>query len=113
MTDITSHILDTSGGAPAAGVTVTLMVNGKDGWRALASDTTNEDGRISAFDATELAPSNHTFRLSFDTGTWFEQQGLPVFFPLVDITFNIDPAQPHYHVPLLLNPFGYSTYRGS
>ncbi len=111
---ITSHVLDTSLGRPASGIRIELhQRSADDSWALLGSDVTNEDGR-----AKELCPAGFNLapgvlRLTFYTGDYFARSGVASFYPLVEITFEIsDPAQ-HYHVPLLLNPFGYSTYRGS
>jgi 5-hydroxyisourate hydrolase len=110
---ISTHVLDTSSGRPAQGVSVALEVLGASGsWLSVARYTTDLDGRVRELgSATELA--GKTCRLRFETGAYFAAQGAPVFFPYVDIAFVIDPDRDRYHVPLLLSPFGYSTYRGS
>lgn len=110
---ISTHVLDTSSGRPAAGVSVTLEVLGASGnWLHVALDMTDADGRVRELaNARELA--GKTCRLRFETGPYFAAQGLPVFFPYVEVAFVIDAARDRYHVPLLLCPFGYSTYRGS
>ncbi len=100
MSQVTTHVLDTAAGRPAAGVTVTL--EGDDG--VVATATTDTDGRVSDLGPQQLAPA--TYRLRFDTG-----EHSP-FFPEVVIAFTVD-GDAHFHVPLLLSPFGYSTYRGS
>ena len=105
---ITTHVLDTSRGKPAAGVPVTLersTANGK--WSAVGSGKTDKDGRLRT-----LAPGTvkkGTYRLTFDTSSYFRQ----TFYPQVIIIFNVADGAEHYHVPLLLSPWGYSTYRGS
>ena len=110
---ITTHVLDTSLGQPAAGVSVALEVLATGGgWTAVARGMTDADGRI-----RELLPdarkSERRYRLVFDTAAYFSARGVAAFYPVVMVVFDIaDPAQ-HYHVPLLLSPFGYSTYRGS
>ena len=109
MTHLTTHVLDTAGGRPAAGVTVELRAADV----VVARGATDADGRIS-----ELGPDrldDGTYSLRFDTGAYFRSQGLAdgdVFFPEVVVTFAVT-GEEHYHVPLLLSPFGYSTYRGS
>jgi 5-hydroxyisourate hydrolase len=114
MSAITTHVLDTSSGNPAAGIPVVLQRKTHSaGWQALAEGTTNVDGRIN-----DLFPENEAFlpghyRLIFDTGAYFLLRNLECFFPQVTVSFVVKDAQQHYHVPLLLNPFGYSTYRGS
>ncbi len=114
MSPITTHILDTSLGRPAEGIFVTLDQHNDDdeSWETLAVGVTNGDGRIA--DLLERAPlSSGTYRLIFALTQYFELQKIKSFYPQVTIEFQIvDPAQ-HYHVPLLLSPFGYSTYRGS
>lgn len=108
MSTLSTHVLDTSAGRPAAGVQVTLL--DADG-RALGEGTTDADGRVGAIGPEQLDAGD--YRLRFDTGAWFAAAGTSAFYPEVVIAFTIaDPAQ-HFHVPLLLNPFGYSTYRGS
>ncbi len=113
MSPITTHVLDTSLGRPAAGVAVTLEIETAGQWRKLASRATNADGRV-----VDLVPEGRPverglYRLCFETGVYFEAQGVLSFHPRIRVEFAIrDPAQ-HFHVPLLLSPFGYTTYRGS
>ena len=108
MSSISTHVLDTARGAPAAGVAASLEVLTGGEWIHLAKATTNADGRIAQFAAADAALPPGIYRLRFDTGAY--QAG---FYPEVTITFRMDSADQHYHVPLLLSPFGYSTYRGS
>ena len=108
---ITTHILDLGSGRPAAGVSVSLEQQTDTGWRELASATTDADGRI--LDAFPLKVDAGTYRLTFDTQGYFQQQEKRCFYPSVTIAFCLDEADAHYHVPLLLNQWGYSTYRGS
>ena len=105
MSGITTHVLDTARGRPAAGVPVTLerVVNGR--WEAVGRGLTDADGR--ARELLSSAPADGRYRLTFDTGAYSR------FFPEVSVTFVVADGEDHYHVPLLLNPFGYSTYRGS
>ena len=113
MSTITTHVLDTSQGQPAAGVPVTLEVEAAGGWQLVGKGITNADGRTSDLIAEEITLEAGVYRLIFDTAKYFATQGTEGFYPEITITFKLaDPAQ-HYHVPLLLNPFGYSTYRGS
>lgn len=108
---ITTHVLDTSRGRPAEGVPVRLDVRMDDGWRSLGSSLTDRDGR--AQDLFTGDPPAGTYRLTFGTATYFAFNGVEGFYPLVEVVFEVrDPSQ-HHHVPLLLSPFGYSTYRGS
>ena len=113
MIGITTHVLDTSLGRPASGVLITLERNDKGGgWTTVGSGTTDADGRIAPL-LGERRATPGTYRITFDTGGYFAQSGTPTFFPSVSITFEIGEGEEHYHVPLLVSPFGYSTYRGS
>ena len=112
MSGITTHVLDTSRGRPAAGVPVTLEIEAAGGWSLVGKGTTNVDGRVSDLVAG-ASISAGVYRLIFDTATYFAAQNINGFYPQVTVTFKIEDASQHYHVPLLLNPFGYSTYRGS
>ena len=113
ISPITTHILDTATGHPAQGVPVTIKVlNGLE-WVELASRTTNADGRITDLLPSDSPLSKALYQIRFDTQAYFKAQSTTSFYPYVEVTFQItDPAQ-HYHIPLLLSPFGYSTYRGS
>jgi len=112
MSAITTHILDTSRGQPAAGVRVTLALRAEDDWRPLASGVTDRDGRIG--DLLDPGPvALGTYRLHFDIGPYFRQLDQAAFYPWAEIVFTVADGSQHYHVPLLLNPFGYATYRGS
>jgi 5-hydroxyisourate hydrolase len=114
MSMITTHVLDTSLGRPAAGVPVRLEIqSGDQTWKTVGQGTTDADGRASQLLSASTNPSAGTYRLTFDTGAYFKAQGKKSFYPEVSVVFSVhDPAQ-HYHVPLLLSPYGYSTYRGS
>ena len=114
MSAITTHVLDTSRGRPASGVSVRLELESAGGvWQQIGQGATDADGR-----ARDLLPEGFPFtggvyRLTFETGPYFAAQEIEAFYREVAIVFTVsDPAQ-HYHVPLLLSPFGYSTYRGS
>jgi 5-hydroxyisourate hydrolase len=110
---ISSHVLDTALGLPARGLTVHLDLLVADGtWRRVATAVTNDDGRVHAL-ADANALSEQTCRLSFETGAYFATAGRPIFFPRVEVIFLLAAGPSHYHIPLLLSPFGYSTYRGS
>lgn len=109
---ITTHVLDTRSGAPAQGLAITLSRSDEGVWRELASGVTNADGRI----ADLLEPGSLTpglYEMHFNTGAYHDQLGLEGFYPEVRVNFEIKRVDEHYHVPLLLSPFGYSTYRGS
>jgi hydroxyisourate hydrolase len=110
---ITTHVLDTARGGPAVGVTVILELRQASEWSPIGRGTTDENGRVASLtDDRELIPG--TYRLTFDTGTYHREQGISVpFFPEAKITFNVRDIDEDYHVPLLLSPFGYTTYRGA
>ena len=114
MSGITTHVLDTARGRPAAGLPVTLEIQLADGgWKLLGHGPTDADGRQRNL-LPEGAPLvRGVYRLLFETAAYFTANGLEGFYPRVTVVFEVrDPAQ-HYHVPLLLSPHGYSTYRGS
>jgi 5-hydroxyisourate hydrolase len=112
MSAITSHVLDTSLGAPAVGLAVSLAVLESGQFRELGSGLTNADGRIlGLLGASALTPG--TYRLSFEAGAHYRAAGRATFYDRIDVQFVVANAAQHYHVPLLLNPFGYSTYRGT
>jgi 5-hydroxyisourate hydrolase len=108
---ISTHILDTSRGKPAAHVAVVLeSMEGPD-WKSIAKGTTDDDGRIKPL--LETIPSPGTYRIRFEVGPYFEAQGFECFYESVSVEFVVKSETEHYHVPLLVNPFGYTTYRGS
>ncbi|RCV52753.1 hydroxyisourate hydrolase [Marinitenerispora sediminis] len=111
---MTTHVLDTAAGRPAAGVAVTLEAaadTGRTAWTPLAVGRTDDDGRITDLGPRRLAAG--VYRLVFDTEGYFRREGRRSFYPEVAVVFEIADEEAHYHVPLLLSPFGYSTYRGS
>jgi 5-hydroxyisourate hydrolase len=111
MTGISTHVLDTSLGRPAEGVPVELGLFTEGGWTVLGTSATDSDGRAKDLPAVE---AGSVVRLTFDTAAYYAARSdAQPFFPEVSIVFTVAPAQHHYHVPLLLNPFGYSVYRGS
>lgn len=115
MSPITTHVLDTAQGKPAKGIEAVLetLPEGQGHWTTLGKGVTNADGRITDLldKNTRLEPG--VYRLRFDTAAYFSAAGVNGFYPFIHITFTLaDPGQ-HYHVPLLLSPYGYSTYRGS
>jgi 5-hydroxyisourate hydrolase len=111
---VSSHVLDTATGRPAAGVRVTLEAREPDGgWTAVGEGATDADGRLQALVLGDRGSRAGVHRLRFDTGAWFAARGMAGFYPEVTVVFEVaDPAE-HYHVPLLLSPYGYTTYRGS
>jgi hydroxyisourate hydrolase len=113
MSAITTHILDTSIGKPAQNVSIVLEKPNADGtWSLLGKGQTNADGRLPGLLADDVKLQAGIYRLVFDTASYFKAQGVKAFYPSVTIVFQTTD-QSHYHVPLLLNPYGYSTYRGS
>lgn len=132
MSTLSTHVLDTASGRPAAGLNVMLEKQAdaedwknycqarlkgeaaeKPEWQTLAKGVTNDDGRAPGFlpEGTQLEPG--IYRMDFDTASYFAKENLTGFYPLCQIIFEIQATDEHYHIPLLLSPYGYSTYRGS
>jgi 5-hydroxyisourate hydrolase len=110
---ISTHVLDLARGAPAAGIAVVLEVRGDGAWRVVAHGTTDDRGRIADL-ASGSTSAAGTYRLTFDTAAYHRRHGIAdPFFPDVRVTFDVSSGGDHFHVPLLLSPYGYSTYRGS
>jgi 5-hydroxyisourate hydrolase len=110
---LSTHVLDATSGRPAADVLVRLERRGPDGWSPAGAGQTDADGRLRLEDGTAgqgFEPG--TYRITFATGAYFEAHGTASFYPEVTVTFEMS-SDGHYHVPLLLSPFAYSTYRGS
>ncbi|MXZ80873.1 MAG: hydroxyisourate hydrolase [Gammaproteobacteria bacterium] len=114
MDRITTHILDTSKGRPVADIRVQLHVLRDTDWKQIGSNLTDSDGR------TGFAPIDSgndleagVYRIRFNTADYFTRQDVDTFYPYVDIAFRLPDNGEHYHVPLLISPFGYTTYRGS
>ncbi|MEO2046238.1 MAG: hydroxyisourate hydrolase [Pirellulales bacterium] len=113
MSAITTHVLDTALGKPAEGLAISLSQQTDEGWKELASGVTNSDGRIADLLADDFPLKAGIYQMLFQTGPYFESTQTDNFYPFVPIVFELQNPNEHYHVPLLLNPFGYSTYRGS
>jgi 5-hydroxyisourate hydrolase len=114
LSSITTHILDTSLGKPAANVGVTLeQVDAYGATQVIGQSRTDQDGRARDLLAEGVALEAGRYRLTFDVGAYFTATRRETFYPDVVITFDVRDANQHYHVPLLVSPFGYSTYRGS
>jgi 5-hydroxyisourate hydrolase len=111
---ITTHVLDTARGQPAAGVPVALAhcIRANE-WRSVGRGETDADGRLRTLVPNGVALAPGIYRLVFDTRRYFETLGIRAFYPYVSIVFETAATETHYHVPLLLSPYGYSTYRGS
>ncbi len=113
MSTITTHILDTSIGKPAANISLKLAQKTADGfWHTLAEGITNADGRVADLLSKDTVLPAGIYKMTFYTEGYFVAQNCSCFYPVVDIQFCIYDNT-HYHIPLLLSPFGYSTYRGS
>ena len=114
MNSITTHVLDTARGRPAAGVPITLEHRVDDGaWAPVGSGVTDDDGRLRTLVPAAMRLVVGVYRLTFDTDLYFSSLGVEGFFPEAVIVFHVRDAGQHHHVPLLLSPFGLSTYRGS
>ena len=107
---ISTHVLDTSLGVPAAGVEVALEMKSGSAWKAIGRGATDRSGRIASF--ANGALDSGTYRLTFGTAAYHRRAGVTPFFPEVVVTFDVEQGG-HYHVPLLLSPYGFSTYRGT
>lgn len=113
MSSISTHILDISLGKPAGGVAVVLEVKQGGSWHEEGSGTTDEQGRIREFLPGASKLRTGTCRLRFATGAYFKAQSRQTLYPEVQIVFQLADPAAHYHLPLLLSPYGYSTYRGT
>lgn len=111
MSRITTHVLDTARGGPAVGVRITLEVLYAGEWRTIGQARTDADGRARSLADGDIEAGR--YRLTFDTAGYFESSGIEGFFPVAQVVFDVRDASRPHHVPLLLSPFGYSTYRGS
>lgn len=103
MTTLSTHVLDTATGSPGTGMEVRLTRWEGDGWVDTITEMTDSDGRVSFGDV-----ESGRFRLAFETGTYGNEM-----YPYVHVVFEVTKDRDHYHIPLLLSPYGYSTYRGS
>jgi 5-hydroxyisourate hydrolase len=113
MSAITTHVLDTALGRPAAGVPIFLEQKcADDTWAVIGRGKTDGDGRLrDLMKDTALTPG--TYRINFDTEAYYRTAGTEAFYPEVSVVFSVRDSSTHYHVPLLLSPYGFSTYRGS
>lgn len=110
---ITTHVLDIAQGGPAADMTVILEIRQSNDWSPVGRGTTDANGRVTTLtEGRALAPG--TYRLTFDLGAYHRAHGMSVpFFPEARVTFNVRDTTEHYHVPIVISPYGYSTYRGA
>ncbi|HNP49082.1 MAG TPA: hydroxyisourate hydrolase [Bacteroidia bacterium] len=113
MSQITTHILDTSKGLPASGIKIVFEKSlPGDKWMMLGNGITNQDGRISDLLKADAILDPGMYRMTFETAPYFAAQQLQSFYPFVQLVFEIKDTK-HYHIPLLLSPYGFTTYRGS
>ena len=112
MGQITTHILDTSAGRPASGVGIALAQQDGERWSTIGTGTTNGDGRADPLEDGVILPEG-IYRLRFEIAEYFNSRSQECFYPYVEIPFRIAGDGQHYHVPLLISPYGYTTYRGS
>jgi 5-hydroxyisourate hydrolase len=113
MSPITTHVLDTTRGRPADGVPVSLERLRDGAWHGLGHGATDADGRLRTLLPAGTPLDRGDYRLVFDTASYFAALGVRAFYPRVTVEFSVDPGEGHYHVPVLLSAFGYTTYRGS
>ncbi len=107
MSPITTHVLDTARGKPASGIPITLEFEIEGRWSKIGEGTTDTDGRVGDLLPADVKLSTGTYRITFATAAYSS------FYPSIEVSFVVEDPQQHYHIPLLLSPFGYSTYRGS
>ena len=112
MNQITTHILDTTIGKPAQGVTIVLFQGANDEWVEISSGVTNTDGRLQLLSNSEQKFAPGIYKIRFETKNHFNKSVISTFYPYIEIIFEMN-LNDHYHIPLLLSPYGYSTYRGS
>ena len=110
---ISTHVLDTARGRPGNGISVTLEIESQGAFSMVGRGVTNADGRITALLAEGTLLQAGVYRLSFELESYFKTLGIDAFYPSASIVFRVKNAAEHFHVPLLLSPFGFSTYRGS
>jgi 5-hydroxyisourate hydrolase len=112
---ITSHVLDVSRGSPAAGIVVRLEHRAaeQEDWRLVCTSRTDADGRVTDLSPAGAPPTAGQYQLTFETRAYFARQAVATLYPAVVVVIDTAAGESHYHVPLLLSPFGYTTYRGS
>ena len=112
MSQLTTHVLDTSKGKPAIGLHIVLFHHSENKWKEISRGITDDDGRVAnLLEKKKLLPLG-TYKLSFEVQNYFARYSIHTLYPCVEIVFQVTTEE-HYHIPLLLSPFGYSTYRGS
>jgi 5-hydroxyisourate hydrolase len=113
MSAITTHVLDMSRGRPATGVEVTLQIRSGHEWKQLGASLTDANGRCNTLMAGDSQIESGTYRLLFNIGRYYHSQHVETFYAEIPIVFEVLHPETHYHIPLLISPYGYSTYRGS
>jgi|ERR1700686_552485 5-hydroxyisourate hydrolase len=113
MSPITTHVLDTSRGRAGSGIAVVLQIRSGHEWKQLGGGVTDENGRCNNLMAENARIESGTYRLLFSVGAYYHAQHMETFYGEIPIVFEVLHPEAHYHVPLLISPFGYSTYRGS
>jgi 5-hydroxyisourate hydrolase len=113
MSGITTHVLDTSRGRPAIGVEVVLQIRSGSEWKKLGAGLTDAGGRCSTLTVEGSPIESGTYRLLFNVGTYYRAQHVETFYGEISVVFEALHPETHYHIPLLINPYGYTTYRGS
>jgi len=113
MSPITTHVLDISRGRPGSGIEVSLQIRSGHEWKNIGSGVTDANGRCNTLMAENGQIESGTYRLLFGVGAYFHAQHTETFYAEIPIVFEVLHPEAHYHVPLLISPFGYSTYRGS
>ena len=114
MSTVSTHILDTTRGLPATDVMVDFFMLRADGiQKKISSNMTDINGRVGALIAQNTKLNRGTYKLKFNTDSYFKTMGIQAFYPYIEVVFNIFNSDQHYHIPLLLSPYGFTTYRGS
>ena len=112
MSQLTTHVLDTTKGKPARDVRLSLYRQQNEDWKEISIGSSDQDGRVMGLLNKDALLDPGIYKIRFETGEYFDKQGIQSFYPFVEIIFNITTRE-HYHIPLLISPHGYSTYRGS
>ncbi|MGE4501639.1 MAG: hydroxyisourate hydrolase [Thiomicrospira sp.] len=107
------HVLNIQNGLPGAGIEVALAYYDNERWISLKESVTNQQGRISALYPSQGTIKKGVYKVTFKTGKWMSQNNTKTFFPEIPVIFEVDGTLSHYHIPLLLSPYGFSTYRGN
>jgi 5-hydroxyisourate hydrolase len=110
---LTIHALDTTAGKPAVGLSVVVAMRENNAWKELASGQTNDAGRIAQLLPSDSRLAAGVYRVTFATGKYFAERGIKTFYPEVPVIFEVTDPNAHHHLPLILSPHGYSTYRGN